>query len=257
MEQDRNQVRLEDVSKSFGQKTVLKGVSFEVQAGEAFCLLGRSGIGKSVTLKLIDGLIKPDCGHILIGGRNISALDARGLSEVRKKMGFLFQDAALFDSINVGENVAFPLRRHTRKPEREIQEIVREKLREVRLEGQEKKMPAQLSGGMRKRAGLARALALDPEILLIDEPSSGLDRITASEIDDLLLELKQKRKVTLIVVTHNIAGARRFADRFAVLNGGAIIAEGAPEELAASKDLLVRQLASGVESLCPTKDESS
>jgi phospholipid/cholesterol/gamma-HCH transport system ATP-binding protein len=244
MEVDRYSVQLENVSKSFGEKTVLDGITFQIGVGEAFCLLGWSGIGKSVTLKLIMGLIKPDRGRILIGDADIPALDRSRLSEVRRKMGFLFQDAALFDSISVGENVAFPLRRHTRKSEREIQAIVHEKLKEVELEGQENIMPAQLSGGMRKRAGLARALALDPGILLIDEPSSGLDRITASEIDELLRGLKEKRNATLIVVTHDIAGARRFADRFAVLDCGKIAACGTPDELAHTDNPLVKQLAS-------------
>ena len=247
MEDDTYAVRLADVSKSFGDNRVLDGITLQIGVGEAFCLLGRSGIGKSVTLKLIIGLLKPDHGRILIGEDDIPTLDRHRLSEIRKKMGFLFQDAALFDSISVGENVAFPLRRHTRKSEQEIQAIVREKLKEVELEGQEKIMPAQLSGGMRKRAGLARALALDPSILLIDEPSSGLDRITASEIDKLLRGLKEKRNVTLIVVTHDIGGARKFADRFAVLDGGRIAACGTPDELAAADNPLVKQLASATE----------
>ncbi len=244
MERDHDAVRLEGVAKAFGDKTVLSDVSFRVGAGQAFALLGRSGIGKSITLKLMIGLIKPDRGRILIGGRDIPKLDRPQLAEFRKETGFLFQDGALFDSITVGANIAFPLRRHTRKSEREIQAIVREKLREVELEGQENKMPAELSGGMRKRVGLARALALDPKILLVDEPSSGLDRITASEIDELLLRLKEKRKVTLVAVTHNITSARNFADQLAVLHSGTIIACGTADELAASENPLVRQLAS-------------
>jgi phospholipid/cholesterol/gamma-HCH transport system ATP-binding protein len=165
------------------------------------------------------------------------------LAEVRKKIGFLFQNGALFDSISVADNVAFPLRRHTRKSEDEIQEIVHEKLKEVELEKDGQKMPAELSGGMNKRAGLARALALDPSILLIDEPSSGLDRITASEIQDLLARLKNRRKVTLVVVTHDVSGARKFADHFAVLDRGKIAAYGTAEELERSSDALVRGLA--------------
>lgn len=248
MEGEGYAVQLEDVSKSFGEKKVLDGITFQVGVGEAFCLLGRSGIGKSVTLKLVMGLIKPDHGRILIGNEDIPTLDRYRLSDVRKKMGFLFQDAALFDSITVGENVAFPLRRHTDKSDREIQDIVQQKLKDVELEGQEKVMPAQLSGGMRKRAGLARALALDPSILLIDEPSSGLDRITASEIDELLRGLKEKRNATLIVVTHDITGARKFADRFAVLDHGKIAACGTPDEVADTDDPLVKQLATSAQS---------
>lgn len=254
---DSDAVQLDGVSKSFGGKTVLDGLTFQVGVGEAFCILGRSGTGKSITLKLIIGLIKPERGRILINGTDISTADPRTLTDVRKHIGFLFQDAALFDSINVGENVAFPLRRHTRKSKGDIEAIVQEKLKEVELEGQEKKMPAELSGGMRKRAGLARALALDPGLLLVDEPSSGLDRITASEIDELLLGLKNKRKVTLVVVTHDITGARKFADRFAVLDRGKIAACGTPDELAASQNQLVRQLASETEMQCPPEIKSS
>ena len=240
-------VRVEDVGKSFDERQVLHELSFQVAAGEAFCLLGRSGAGKSVTLKLIIGLLKPDHGKIYIQGEDIATLKRQKLGEARKKIGFLFQGAALFDSITVAENVAFPLRRHTKKTDKEIRDIVHEKLAEVELEREGKKMPAELSGGMHKRAGLARALALEPSILLVDEPSSGLDHITADEIYDLLLSLKKKRHVTLIAVTHDTAGAKRFADRFAVLEHGTIAACGTPEELAESDDEEVRNLAAGTE----------
>lgn len=236
-------VHLDHVSKSFAERTVLDDVSFQVRKGKAFCLLGRSGTGKSVTLKILIGLIKPDRGRVLIAGNEIQHSEPSRLAEVRKKIGFLFQNGALFDSISVADNVAFPLRRHTRKSEDEIQEIVHEKLKEVELEKDGQKMPAELSGGMNKRAGLARALALDPSILLIDEPSSGLDRITASEIQDLLARLKNRRKVTLVVVTHDVSGARKFADHFAVLDRGKIAAYGTAEELERSGDALVRGLA--------------
>jgi phospholipid/cholesterol/gamma-HCH transport system ATP-binding protein len=192
------------------------------------------------------GLVKPDQGHVSIHGIDLEGLESAKLAEARKKVGFLFQNAALFDSISVGENVAFPLRRHTHKSEREIQDIVREKLKAVELENEGKKMPAELSGGMSKRAGLARALALDPSILLVDEPASGLDRITA-EIHDLLLRLKNQKKVTLVVVTHDLKGASKFADRFAVLDKGKIVASGTADELAHSDDPLVRELAAGSE----------
>lgn len=244
MDGARSAVRLEGISKGFGGRQVLHNLSFEVGAGEAFCLLRRSGAGKSVTLKLIIGLIKPDRGRIFVEGREIEDLDETELGELRKKMGFLFQGAALFDSISVSENVAFPLRRHTRKSEKEIQAVVRERLKDVQLEGEGKKMPAELSGGMRKRAGLARALALDPDVLLVDEPSSGLDRITAAEIYELLLALKKKQKVTLVAVTHDVTGARKFADQFAILSQGRILACGAADELARSENSLVRELAS-------------
>lgn len=240
-------VRFENVSKSFDGKKVLDGVSFKVGAGEAFCLLGRSGTGKSVTLKLMIGLIKPDRGAIFIHGDEIQKLEPAKLAAARKTAGFLFQDAALFDSISVGENVAFPLRRHTRKSEDKIRAVVHEKLEEVGLGQDGDKMPPQLSGGMRKRAGLARALALDPSILLVDEPSSGLDRITASEIYQLLLELKKRKKVTLVVVTHDVSGSRTFSDRFAVLDKGKIAGCGSAEELASSENSLVRELSQGSE----------
>lgn len=240
-------VRFENVSKSFDGKKILERVSFQVGAGEAFCLLGRSGTGKSVTLKLMIGLIKPDEGIVSIHGSEIQNLNPRRLSDARKSVGFLFQNAALFDSISVSENVAFPLRRHTRKSEKEIRAVVREKLEEVELAQEGNKMPSQLSGGMAKRAGLARALALDPNILLVDEPSSGLDRITATEIYQLLLELKKKKKVTLVVVTHDVTGARTFADRFAVLDRGKIAGCGTADELAHSDNPLVRDLSQGSE----------
>ncbi len=247
MDNDQPAVRLEHVSKAFDGAKVLEDVSFQVGAGEAFCLLGRSGTGKSVTLKIMIGLIKPDRGSVFIHGGEIQDLEPAKLAEARKRVGFLFQNAALFDSISVEENVAFPLRRHTKKSDAEIRKLVGEKLREVELEHDGKKMPAQLSGGMQKRAGLARALALDPDILLIDEPSSGLDRITASEIYQLLLELKKKQKVTLVVVTHDVTGARQFGDRFAVLDKGKIAGCGTAEELAQSDNSLVRELAEGSE----------
>jgi phospholipid/cholesterol/gamma-HCH transport system ATP-binding protein len=247
MADDEPAVRFEHVSKTFDGNTVLDDVSFQVGAGEAFCLLGRSGTGKSVTLKLTIGLMKPDRGKILIQGNDIRMLDSAKLADTRKRVGFLFQNAALFDSISVSENVAFPLRRHTRKSNEEIQATVREKLEEVELGKEGNKMPAQLSGGMKKRAGLARALALDPAILLVHEPSSGLDRITAREIYQLLQDLKKKRNVTLVVVTHDVTGSRQFADRYAVLAQGKIAGCGTAEELAHSDNTLVRELTEGSE----------
>ncbi len=245
MDHDHAAVKLEHVSKVFGEQKVLQDVSFQVEPGKAFCLLGRSGTGKSVTLKIIIGLIKPERGKVVIQGAEIQNLESGELGGVRKGIGFLFQNAALFDSISVAENVAFPLRRHTRKSEEEIQTIVREKLKEVELEKHGDKMPAELSGGMNKRAGLARALALDPQILLVDEPSSGLDVITASEIYDLLLQLKKKQKVTMVVVTHDVPGAQKFADHFAVLDQGRIADCGTADDLAHSDNPLVRELAVG------------
>lgn len=238
-------IRIDHLSKSFDGHPVLEDVSFEVARGEAFGILGKSGTGKSVTLKLVIGLLCADGGKISVGGEEIQELDRENLMRVRKTVGFMFQDAALFDSISLGENIAFPLRRHTSKSEAEISEIVRRKLSTVGLEEHADKMPSDLSGGMRKRAGLARALALDPPILLVDEPNSGLDPVTASEIYTLLESLKEKRHTTLLLVTHDAMGVRRFADRLGVLDQGRLIASGPPEELAKSENELVRALASG------------
>jgi phospholipid/cholesterol/gamma-HCH transport system ATP-binding protein len=232
-------VRLEHVTKRFGARTVLDDVSFDIPPGEAFCLLGRSGTGKSVTLRHIIGLVQPDEGRVIVEGRDMTALSARELSEVRKRMGFLFQNSALFDSMTVGENVAFPMRRHTDMSGAEIRERTRAKLASVGLERELDKMPADLSGGMKKRAALARAMALDPDILLVDEPSAGLDPITSAEIDALLVETK-RAGTTLVVVTHNIPSARVIADDLAVLHEGRIVARGSVQELDRSTDPLVQ-----------------
>jgi phospholipid/cholesterol/gamma-HCH transport system ATP-binding protein len=232
-------VKLEHVTKSFDGRKVLDDITFEVAEAKAFCLLGRSGTGKSVTLKHIIGLIRPDQGRVLIDGRDISQLDSSALSEVRKHMGFVFQNAALFDSMTVGDNVAFPMRRHTDLADGEIRERVRQKLADVGLEKEYDKMPADLSGGMKKRASLARAMALDPSILLVDEPSAGLDPITASEIDELLVQRK-KAGAMLIVVTHDIPSARVIGDELAMLHEGRIVAQGTVEELDKSDDKLVQ-----------------
>jgi phospholipid/cholesterol/gamma-HCH transport system ATP-binding protein len=232
-------IKLDGVTKSFGTMKVLDNVTLEVASGTGFCLLGRSGTGKSVTLKHIVGLMQPDAGRVLVHGKNVSALKGRELAEVRRSMGFLFQSAALFDSISVGENVAFPLRRHTDWPDKKIREVAKQKLAEVGLERDYDKMPSDLSGGMRKRAGLARAMSLDPDILLVDEPSAGLDPITSGEIDDLLVGLKQKG-TTLVVVTHNIPSARHIGDELAMLHQGKVIARGTAAELDRSDNELVR-----------------
>ena len=237
-------VVLQHVSKSFGEKPILRDVSFQVRAGEALCILGRSGTGKSVTLKLIISLLKPDQGQIWIDGEDITGLHASDLSRVRRNMGFLFQSAALFDSLTLYENLALPLLRLTSKSPAQVEVIIDRVLREVGLSGDKQKMPSALSGGMRKRAGLARALVLEPRILLVDEPSSGLDRITAAEIDELLLREKAERRTTLIVVTHDVRGAKRIADRIAVLNQGRLIADGTVEEVQHSENEIARNLMS-------------
>jgi phospholipid/cholesterol/gamma-HCH transport system ATP-binding protein len=234
-------IRFEHVSKNFGDTPVLDDVSFEVLRGQAFCILGRSGAGKSVTLRQMIGLMRPDSGNIFVLGENVTQLDADGLARVRKQVGFLFQYSALFDSISVGENVAFPLRRHTRMTSGEIQKRVGELLDQVGLEPHRNKMPSEVSGGMRKRVGLARALALEPSILLVDEPSSGLDPVTSHEIDELLLDLKQRRGTTIVVVTHNIPSARRVGDTLAFLHQGRILEHGTPQQLEQSRQELVQR----------------
>jgi phospholipid/cholesterol/gamma-HCH transport system ATP-binding protein len=234
-------IRLEHVSKSFGERRVLEDVSFEVPAGTAFCLLGRSGTGKSVTLKHIIGLMRPDAGHIFVLGEDVAALARAPLGRLRQRMGFLFQEGALFDSITVGENVAFPLRRHTRLGQAEIARRARARLDQVDLGRDYDTMPAQLSGGMRKRAGLARALVLDPDILLVDEPSAGLDPITSREIDQLLIRAKTDEGKTLVVVTHNIPSARAIGDDLAVLDQGRLVARGRADDLARSDIPMVRE----------------
>jgi phospholipid/cholesterol/gamma-HCH transport system ATP-binding protein len=233
-------VRLEGVSKTFGTRAVLDDVSFDVASGSGFIILGRSGTGKSVTLRHIVRLMRPDRGRVFVEGDEISALEGPDLSRVRRRIGFLFQNAALFDSITVGENVAFPMRRHTKLSDREIKERATEKLASVGLENEYDTMPAALSGGMRKRAGLARALALDPPIVLVDEPSAGLDPITAEEIDTLLLKLKERGGTTLIVVTHNIPSARRLGDELVMLHEGRVIVQGTAADLERSTEPMVR-----------------
>ena len=235
-------VVLNGVSKCFGAKQVLSDVSFSVNRGEALCVLGRSGTGKSVTLRLMVGLIKPDAGDIYISGYNISRLEGKELSKARCKIGFLFQSAALFDSYTLHDNLSLPLRRLTDKSNAEIEDIVHRGLTQVGLAGDKNKLPGALSGGMKKRAGLARALVLEPDVLLVDEPSSGLDRITASEIDDLLLEQKSLHQTTMVIVTHDVHGACRVGDRLAVLDMGKLIALGKPQELEGHENETVRKL---------------
>jgi phospholipid/cholesterol/gamma-HCH transport system ATP-binding protein len=235
-------IAFEQVEKGFDDKKILDQVSFTVARGEAVCILGRSGTGKSVTLKLMIGLLKADAGKVLVTGEDMSVLEEDGLAKVRRKMGYLFQSAALFDSFTLNQNLAMPLHRlaPNKSPE-EIKRAVEETLGEVGLGKDGNKMPSALSGGMQKRAGLARALVLQPEILLVDEPASGLDRITASEIDDLLMKVKTERHTTMVIVTHDIHGARKIADKFAVLDQGRLLAFGTPQELDSRNDKRLQQ----------------
>jgi phospholipid/cholesterol/gamma-HCH transport system ATP-binding protein len=232
------------VSKGFNGRDVLNDVSFEIASGEVLCVMGRSGMGKSVTLKLIIGLLTPEAGNISIKGRNIIGMDEDALSQTRRQMGFLFQSGALYSPVSLSDNLALPLSRFTKKSNHEIDALVQTSLDDVGLGKERNKMPAELSGGMTKRAGLARALVLDPCILLADEPTSGLDRVTASEIDDLLLRRKEKNKTTMVIVTHDIREARLLGDRLAVLDQGRFVAIGRIQELETSGNELVRALVS-------------
>jgi phospholipid/cholesterol/gamma-HCH transport system ATP-binding protein len=235
-------VEFKSVMKSFGTKRVLSNVSFQVGQGQALCLLGRSGTGKSVTLKLIMALMRPDSGEVWVDQDNVVDMGEHRLSLVRRKLGYLFQDAALFDSLTLYENLALPLGRLTKKSRDEIDDVVRRVLDDVGLGADGAKYPSALSGGMKKRAGLARALVLEPKILLADEPSSGLDRITASEIDELLMRRKAVHGTALIIVTHDVRGARRVADQIAVLDKGDLVAFGSVEEVSQSDNDVARRL---------------
>ena len=232
---------LRDVHKSFGAQHVLNGISLTVVRGETLAVLGRSGTGKSVLLKLIIGLENPDSGSICIQGQEIAGLGLNEMNRLRIKMGFLFQHAALYDSLTVEQNVAFPLERHTKMSESERSDRVKELLSSVGMEHDLNKMPSDISGGMQKRVGLARALALQPEILLLDEPTAGLDPITSGEIDDLVLKLQKEHALTSIVVTHDLQSAKTIADRVALLDKGKVVMEGSFEELAESNDDFVRE----------------
>lgn len=234
-------VRFDHVSKAFGTRTVLDDVSFEVATGSAFCLLGRSGTGKSVALRHIVGLVRPDRGHVFVGASDMSSLAGRDLAAARIRIGFVFQSAALFDSMSLGANVSFPMQRHTDWSDAVICDRARRKLADVGLEAEFDAMPSDLSGGMRKRAGLARALALDPTLLLVDEPSAGLDPMTAGEIDALLVTTK-RRGTTLVIVTHNIPSARVLGDQFAVLHEGHLLTHGTLEALEESEEPVVQAL---------------
>ena len=232
---------VKDVRKSFGAQQVLKGVGISVAQSEILCVLGKSGTGKSVLLRLLIGLEKPDSGSILINGQEITQLEEGPLNEVRKKIGFLFQGGALYDSLTIAENVAFPLRRNTKLSDSERTEKVRSLLQSVGLEKDLEKMPSEISGGMRKRVGVARALALDPEIMLFDEPTAGLDPITAAEIGDLIKKLRDERHTTSVVVTHDMHAAHYYSDRLVMLKEGTVLMAGTFDDLQKSKDPFVAQ----------------
>ena len=240
-ENDSLPIQVKTLHKSFGEQAVLNGINLQVRPGETLSILGQSGTGKSVLLKLIVGLQVPDSGSICIHGKEIAGLPLDQLNEIRKKIGFLFQNSALYDSLTVEENVAFPLRRHIKMSDGERKKRVQELLSSVGMEQASQKMPGQISGGMQKRVGLARALALGPDILLFDEPTAGLDPITAAEIGELILKLQKERNMASIVVTHDIHGAQTVSDRVALLRDGQILIEGTFEDLQKSSDAFVVQ----------------
>jgi phospholipid/cholesterol/gamma-HCH transport system ATP-binding protein len=228
---DEAAIRIVDLHKSFNGQVVLDGINLEIQRGGITVVIGKSGGGKSVLMKHLIGLMKPDKGEVWIDGVEITKLKERELNQVRMKFGMLFQEAALFDSMNVFDNVAFPLREHTKMPEKEVKKVVEEMLREVGLLKYTEKLPSELSGGMKKRVGLARALVLDPEIILFDEPTSALDPVISLTIADLIKETQAELKKTYVVISHDIAGMFRIADTVAMLYDGKIVASGTPHEI--------------------------
>ncbi len=234
-------IGVRDLRVRYGEREVLHGIGFDIRRNETLVILGGSGSGKSTLLRALVGLEKPSGGEIWVKGRNIAEIPAAEMDEIRKKLGMSFQGGALFGSMSVGENVALPLREHTRLEDSTIQIIVRLKLEQVGLAGFEDYMPSQLSGGMKKRAAVARAMAMDPEMLFFDEPSAGLDPIIAAGIDNLILKLKKAFRITIVVVTHELASAFLIADRMVLIDKGNIIAIGTPEELRRSAHPRVRQ----------------
>jgi len=233
-----------DLHKSFGPKVVLDGVSFSVASGESLVIVGPSGTGKSVLLKHLIGLIPPDSGQVFVDAQDFWSLDSLAQRDVRKKFGMSFQEGALFDSMSVFDNVAFPLRRSGRRPA-EVRDRVKECLDIVRLAGVEEKRPSELSGGMRRRVGFARAIAHEPEILLFDEPNTGLDPILTDVIDEVIMEIRERLSATIVTITHHMPSARKIGDRVALLFGGKILYEASPEEFLRSTDPAVKQFVEG------------
>jgi phospholipid/cholesterol/gamma-HCH transport system ATP-binding protein len=238
-------IEIMSVHKRFGNLHVLQGLSLGVEKGESMTVIGGSGSGKSVLLKHIIGLLFPDKGRVIIDGQELNKLDEFGLNELRKKFGMLFQGAALFDSLTVWENVGFSLKQHTKLSDKEIRNVATEKLALVGLKDIEDKMPADLSGGMKKRVGLARAIAMDAEIILYDEPTTGLDPISADAINDLIVDLRKKLGVTSVAITHDMQSAYKISDRIAMLYKGEIQEIGTPEEIRNTKNPIVRQFITG------------
>ncbi|HEY1684226.1 MAG TPA: ABC transporter ATP-binding protein [Tepidisphaeraceae bacterium] len=238
-------IELHHIRKSFGLQVVLNDVTLKIEKGQSLVIIGASGSGKSVMLKHIVGLLKPDHGEVYFDGKRIDTCSERELIPIRRRFGFLFQMGALFDSLNVYDNIAFPIREHTQKSDDEIERIVSEKLRMVGLPEVAKKMPGELSGGQRKRVALARAIALNPEVVMYDEPTTGLDPIRSDVINELILKLKRELNITSIVVTHDMASAFKVADRIVMLYEGKLIIDGPPEEIRNSTNDIVRRFVLG------------
>jgi phospholipid/cholesterol/gamma-HCH transport system ATP-binding protein len=238
-------IEITNLHKSFGSLHVLRGVNLTVSRGESMTVIGGSGSGKSVLIKHIIGLLFPDKGRVVVDGEDLNTLNDEGLNELRKKFGMLFQGAALFDSLTVWENVGFGLKQHTRKSDKEVREIATEKLALVGLKDVEDKMPVDLSGGMKKRVGLARAIAMDPQIILYDEPTTGLDPITADAINDLIVDLRKKLGVTSVAITHDMHSAYKISDRIAMLYKGEIQEIGTPDEIRNTTNPIVKQFITG------------
>ena len=233
---ERFQIRIRGLEKSFGAQQVLRGADLDIERHKINTIIGGSGQGKSVFLKHVMGILKPDAGAIYVDGQDIVSLPEVALNQVRRKFGMLFQYAALFDSMTVEENVAFPLKEHSKKSRAEIRDIVRDMLNSLGLYNIEKKLPSELSGGMRKRVGLARAIVLEPEILIYDEPTTGLDPIATKNVDDMIVDIAQRLGVTSVVISHDMASTFRIADRIAMLSGGRVVEVGTPEEIKASRN---------------------
>jgi phospholipid/cholesterol/gamma-HCH transport system ATP-binding protein len=238
-------IEFRKISKRFGRQVVLDHIDLKIEEGQSLVIIGASGSGKSVMLKHIVGLLRPDEGEVWFDGQRIDTLPARTLNDIRVQFGFLFQMGALFDSMNVEENVAFPVVEHTNKPPEEISRIVDEKLRMVGLPETRKKMPGELSGGQKKRVALARAIALEPRVILYDEPTTGLDPIRADVINELIIKLKKELKVTSIVVTHDMHSAFKIADRIVMLHNAKLIFDGTPQEIRESQDSIIHHFVTG------------
>jgi len=238
---DSYQIRIRGIEKAFGEHKVLRGVDLDIERGRINIIIGGSGQGKSVLMKHLMGLLKPDKGHIYVDGEDVVPLDDFELNRVRRKFGMLFQYAALFDSLSVEQNVAFPLVEHTKKSKAEIQELVMKRLHSLGLRNIEKKFPAELSGGMRKRVGLARALVLEPQILLYDEPTTGLDPVATKNVDDMIRDISAETGVTSVVISHDMASTFRIAHRISMLYNGQIAVTGTPDDIKRCKLPFVRE----------------